>query len=108
MQQICVDSNNVEKLYLLDQELHKLLAQVGHSQKVWNVIDSAKLQLDRVSELNYPMSGYMQSIVDQHREIVKQLCSGDEWKSLAGMKHHLNEVLQRVEVLINDFPDYFA
>ena len=32
MQQICVDSNNVEKLYLLDQELHKLLDQVGHSQ----------------------------------------------------------------------------
>ena len=108
MQQICVDSNNVEKLYLLDQELHKLLAQVGHSQRVWNVIDSAKLQLDRVRKLTYPMSGYMQSIVDQHREIVKQLCSGDEWKSLAAMKHHLNEVLQRVEVLIKDFPDYFA
>ena len=61
MQQICVDSNNVEKLYLLDQELNKLLPQAGHSQKVWNVIDSAKLQLDRVRELNYPMSGYMQS-----------------------------------------------
>lgn len=108
MQQICVDSNNVEKLYLLDQELHKLLAQVGHSQRVWNVIDSAKLQLDRVRKLTYPMSGYMQSIVDQHREIVEQLCSGDEGKSLAAMKHHLNEVLQRVEVLIKDFPDYFA
>ena len=67
MQQICVDSNNVEKLYLLDQELHKLLTQVGHSQRVWNVIDSAKLQLDRVRKLTYPMSGYMQSIVDQHR-----------------------------------------
>ena len=50
----------------------------------------------------------MQSIVDQHREIVKQLCSGDEWKSLAAMKHHLNEVLQRVEVLVKDFPDYFT
>ncbi len=58
MQQICVDSNNVEKLYLLDQELHKLLPQAGHSQKVWNVIDSAKLQLDRVRKLTYPMSGY--------------------------------------------------
>ena len=58
MQQICVDSNNVEKLYLLDQELHKLLPQAGHSQKVWNVIDSAKLQLDRVGKLTYPMSGY--------------------------------------------------
>ena len=77
MQQICVDSNNVEKLYLLDQGLHKLLAQVGRSQKVWNVIDSTKLQLDRVRKLTYPMSGYMQSIVDQHRKIVKQLCSGD-------------------------------
>ena len=50
----------------------------------------------------------MQSIVDQHREIVKQLCSGDEWKSLAAMKHHLNEVLLQVEVLIKDLPDYFA
>ena len=54
------------------------------------------------------MSGYMQSIVDQHQEIVEQLCSGDEGTSLAAMKHHLNEVLQRVEVLIKDFPDYFA
>ena len=108
MQQIYVDSNNVEKLYLLDQDLYKLLAQVGHSQRAWNVIDSAKLQLDRVRKLTYPMSGYMQSIVDQQQEIVKQLFSGDEWKSLAAMKHHLNEVLKRVEVLIKDFPDYFT
>ena len=50
----------------------------------------------------------MQSIVDKHLEIVEQLCSGDEGKSLAAMKHHLNEVLQRVEVLIKDFPDYIA
>jgi len=54
------------------------------------------------------MSGYMQSIVDQHQEIVEQLCSGDEGKSLDAMKHHMNEVLLRLEVLIKDFPDYFA
>ena len=50
----------------------------------------------------------MQSIVDQHRKIVEQLCSVDEGKSLAAMKHHMNEVLLRVEVLIKDFTDYFA
>ena len=42
-QQICVDSNESEKLYQLDQMLHKYLAQVGHSDRVWNVIENAKL-----------------------------------------------------------------
>ena len=107
-QQICVDENNGEKLYQLDQEFHKYLAQVGHSERVWRVINSAKLQLDRVRKLTYPMSGYMQSIVDQHREIVEQLCSGDEGRAVESMKHHLNEVLQRVEILVEDYPDYFV
>jgi len=91
-QQICVDSNESEKLYQLDQMLHKYLAQVGHFDRVWNVIENAKLQLNRVRMLTYPMAGYMQIIVDQHRE---------------AMKHHLNDVLQRFEILIKDYPDYF-
>ncbi len=87
--------------------LHKYLAQVGHSDRVWNVIENAKLQLNRVRMLTYPMAGYMQIIVDQHREIVERLCSGDEEKAVAAMKHHLNDVLQRFEILIKDYPDYF-
>ena len=106
-QQICVDSNESEKLYQLDQKLHKYLAQVGHSEKVWNVIENAKLQLNRVRMLTYPMPGYLQIIVDQHRELVEQLCLGDEEKAVAAMKHHLNDVLQRFEILIKTYPDYF-
>ena len=53
------------------------------------------------------MAGYMQIIVDQHREIVERLCSGDKEKAVAAMKHHLNDVLQRFEILIKDYPDYF-
>jgi DNA-binding GntR family transcriptional regulator len=106
-QQICVDSNESEKLYQLDQILHKYLAQVGHSDRVWNVIENAKLQLNRVRMLTYPMAGYMQIIVDQHRDIVERLCSGDEEKAVAAMKIHLNDVLQRFEILIKDYPDYF-
>ena len=106
-QQICVDSNESEKLYQLDQKLHKYLAQVGHSEKVWNVIENAKLQLNRVRMLTYPMPGYLQIIVDQHRELVEQLCLGDKKKAVAAMKHHLNDVLQRFEILIKTYPDYF-
>jgi len=53
------------------------------------------------------MPGYMQIIVDQHREIVERLCSGDEEKAVAAMKYHLNDVLQRFEILIKNHPDYF-
>ena len=106
-QQICVDSNDSEKLYQLDEKLHKYLAQVGHSEKVWNVIENAKLQLNRVRMLTYPMPGYLQIIVDQHRELVEQLCLGNEKKAVAAMKHHLNDVLQRFEILIKTYPDYF-
>ena len=80
---------------------------MGHSDRVWNVIENAKLQLNRVRMLTYPMAVYMQIIVDQHREIVERLCSGDEEKAVAAMKHHLNDVLQRFEIMIKDYPDYF-
>ena len=106
-QKICVDSGDGEKLYELDQMIHKYLAQVGHSERVWNVIENAKLQLNRVRMLTYPMVGYMQIIVDQHREIVERMCSGDERKAVAAMKNHLDEVLQRFKILINEYPDYF-
>ena len=107
-QQISVDFNDGEKLYQLDQILHKYLVQVGRSDRVWNVIENAKLQLNRVRMLTYPMVGYMQIIVDQHLEIVERLCSGDERKAVAAMKNHLDEILQRFKILVKEFPDYFV
>jgi len=107
-QQISVDFNDGEKLYQLDQILHKNLVQVGRSDRVWNVIENAKLQLNRVRILTYPMVGYMQIIVDQHLETVERLCSGDERKAVAAMKNHLDEILQRFKILVKDFPDYFV
>ena len=107
-QQISVDFNDGEKLYQLDQILYKYLVQVGRSDRVWNVIENAKLQLNRVRILTYPMVGYMQIIVDQHLETVERLCSGDERKAVAAMKNHLDEILQRFKILVKDFPDYFV
>ena len=107
-QQISVDFNDGEKLYQLDQILHKYPVQVGRSDRVWNVIENAKLQLNRVRMLTYPMVGYMQIIVDQHLETVERLCSEDERKAVAAMKNHLDEILQRFKILVKDFPDYFV
>ena len=107
-QQISVDFNDGEKLCQLDQILHKYLVQVGRSDMVWNVIENAKLQLNRVRMLTYPMVGYMQIIVDQYLETVERLCSRDERKAVAAMKNHLDEILQRFKILVKEFPDYFV
>ena len=107
-QQISVDFNDGEKLYQLDQILRKYLVQVGRSDRVGNVIENGKLQLNRVRMLTYPMVGYMQIIVDQHLETVERLCSGDEMKAVAAMKKHLDDILQRFKILVKDFPDYFV
>ena len=107
-QQISVDFNDSEKLYQLDQILHKYLVQVGRSDRVWNVIENAKLQLNRVRMLTYPMVCYMQIIVDQYLETVERLCSRDERKAVAAMKNHLDEILQRFKILVKEFPDYFV
>ena len=107
-QQIYVDFNDGEKLYQLDQILLKYLVQVGRSDRVWNVIENAKLQLNRVRMLTYPMVGYMQIIVDQYLETVERLCSRDERKAVAAMKKHLDEILQRFKILVKEFPDYFV
>ena len=107
-QQISVDFNDGEKLYQLDQILHKYLVQVGRSDRVWNVIENAKLQLNRVRMLTYPMVCYMQIIVDQYLETVERLCSGVERKAVAAMKNHLDEILQRFKILVKEFPDYFV
>ena len=107
-QQISVDFNDGEKLYQLDQILHKYLVQVGRSDRVWNVIENAKLQLNRVRMLTYPMVCYMQIIVAQYLETVERLCSRDERKAVAGMTNNLEEILQRFKILVKDFPDYFV
>ena len=81
---------------------------MGRSDRVWNVIENAKLQLIRVRILTYPMVGYMQIIVDQHLETVERLCSGDEREAVAAMKKHLDDILQRFKILVKDFPEYFV
>ena len=107
-QKISLDFYDGEKLYQLDQNFHKYLIQVGRSDRVWNVIENAKLQLNRVRMLTYPMVDYMQIIVDQHLETVERLCSGDEREAVAAMKKHLDDILQRFKILVKDFPDYFV
>ena len=77
-------------------------------ENIQNTVENAKLQLNRVRMLTYPMVGYMQIIVDQHLEIVERLCSEDERKAVAAMKKHLDDILQRFKILVKDFPDYFV
>ncbi len=106
-QQFCLERPNTEELYRLDQEFHRLIAGVGHSAKVWRVIDSAKLQLDRVRVLTYDLPQYLEQIVQQHRDLFEAIAAHHPDQAVQALQDHLNDVLRHIETLQQQHPEYF-
>ncbi len=107
-QQFCLERANTEELYRLDQEFHRLIAGVGHSEKVWRVIDSAKLQLDRVRVLTYALPQYLEQIVHQHRALFEAIAAHHPEQAAQALQKHLTDVLSHIETLQHQHPEYFS
>lgn len=83
----------------LDEAFHRGLCEAAGLLKSWRVIQSVKLQMDRVRYLSLPEPGHLQMLLAQHRHILNAVEAGDVEAAGESMTAHLQEVLRTAQEL---------
>ncbi len=73
-----------------DDEFHRYICEISDLPRLWSTIEISKAQLDRCRHLMLPRAGEAERTLEQHREIIRGLNSGDPAKASAAMKAHLD------------------
>lgn len=107
-QKMAAEAEDFEEFLSLDEAFHKSIALEIGMQRVWELVESQKAQMDRVRFLSLPGASPMRKLIAQHEAILDALEKGDKSACEEAVKQHLSEVLSVLEPLSLAFPDYFS
>jgi GntR family transcriptional regulator, rspAB operon transcriptional repressor len=99
---------DLQHWFATDEDLHRMLLEIGGHPKVWPIVSSTKAHLDRVRMLSLPDPGLLQDLHGQHREIVEHVIAKDLDAADRMLRHHLQLALGALESLEERHPDYFV
>jgi DNA-binding GntR family transcriptional regulator len=106
-QRRCIEPNDNERFYRLDETFHRTLSLGVKQQAAWKVIEEVRAQLDRVRYLSVPHSTPLERLVDQHASIVAAIEERDASRAEQAMSLHLREILVSMPDLVRRFPNLF-
>lgn len=92
-QELAVSQENGDLFLELDEAFHRSFCEEASLSKSWRVIQTVKLQMDRVRYLSLPDSGHLQTLLAQHWRIVQAIEQKEPEAASAAMAAHLQEVL---------------
>ena len=98
-QEAAVRARNRDLFLELDESFHRGFCEEAGLPKSWRVIQSVKLQMDRVRYLSLPEPGHLEILLSQHRAIAAAIERRDPDEAGAKMSIHLREVLRTAQKL---------
>tara|TARA_R110002012_G_scaffold8718_6_gene40101 strand:- start:6467 stop:7207 length:741 start_codon:yes stop_codon:yes gene_type:complete len=106
-QRRCIEPNDHDRFYRLDEEFHRTLSLGVNQQAAWKVIEEVRAQLDRVRYLSVPDSTPLARLVDQHASIIAAIEARNASQAEQAMRLHLREILVSMPDLVRRFPTLF-
>lgn len=98
-QESAVAERNRDLFLELDEAFHRGLCEEAGLSKSWRVIQSVKLQMDRIRYLSLPEPGHLDVLLAQHRQITDAIECGQAEEAGRHMSAHLKEVLGSANLL---------
>jgi DNA-binding GntR family transcriptional regulator len=92
----------------LDETFHRAIADIVECDYAWRIVESARVQTDRVRFLSLPTASPMPLLIRQHETIVERLAANDPDGTEAAMRRHLREILVALPQIAAAHPDLFA
>lgn len=89
-----------------DEIFHRTLAEGAGKGKAWRTVVEMKAQMDRVrflSSMKFPVD----RLIDQHREVVEGIATGDVARAERSMRLHLQGILTDLPLIKQERPEYF-
>lgn len=91
-----------------DEAFHRAVADVVGSDYAWRIVESARLQTDRVRLLSLPHASPMPMLIGQHEAIVNDLERHDADGAERAMRRHLREILRALSRIADEHPEFFS
>ncbi|MEI4473950.1 GntR family transcriptional regulator [Frigidibacter sp. MR17.24] len=105
---IAEDMSQIALFQELDELFHQTLF-AGVGQTGLNHLSRERSgHLERIRRLHLPETGKVLSILAGHNDIVAGIASGDPEQAMRAVRDHLSQTVARVEILRQEFPQYFA
>lgn len=92
----------------LDEAFHQALAGSADCDNAWRVLEGLKAQMDRVRYLSLPNATPLETIIEQHQQIVAGIEQASPQAAEKAMRHHLSEILISLPKLAAARSEFFA
>jgi DNA-binding GntR family transcriptional regulator len=102
-----IAAGNRTRFFASDEAMHRILMTVAGYPAVWDLIGSAKAQLDRVRHLSLEQDDWLSMIFRQHQSIVDRIGARDAVGAEAAMREHLRTVFAAVERIAAEHAEFF-
>ncbi|MCR8657052.1 GntR family transcriptional regulator [Paenibacillus endoradicis] len=106
-QKECLELNDVDRIFTLDQQFHSILFAGVNKTHTWNTMSSLTIHLDRSRKLRLLDNDDWEQIYDQHCQILEAIKNKDADFAIQIMKQHLNRGVDELTVLNEKYPNYF-
>lgn len=101
------DAGDAARFVALDDDFHRLLADLAGKAPVWAILDDLKSQMNRVRHFSTRVSD-LARLTEQHRAVVDGIAAGDAPAATRAMRRHLRRILDDLPDLTAAHPDYFT
>ncbi len=90
----------------LDKDFHRRIYERANILNLWSTVRRQSVHLDRLRRLNLPMPGKMQTVLEDHQEIINAIRSGRAGTAEIALRKHLSGTLSIIDLISDQFPDY--
>ena len=107
LQQSFLTHADTDRFYASDETFHQTIAEQSGVVGLWQELTVLKAQLDRVRQLQLRDDHDLDTLIDQHNQILRGLEAKDPDQAAKAMKAHLRRVTADLDATIAALPHFF-
>lgn len=107
LQKKCVAEKNFTRLFELDEEFHKTIAEGSGKGRIWALIQQMNAHLNRIRMLSLAANYNWELILSQHEKIFTAIKEKNADLGEKAMEEHLKKLLFEQEKLKSEYQQYF-
>lgn len=105
-QSACLARGDMTGFIAADHAFHEAMHEMAGVPGLWAVIRRRSGQLDRLRHLHLPTPGKTQSVVDEHKRILRAVAAGKPEEAQRQLRAHLSGTLGSVDALRRMHPTF--
>jgi len=106
-QRKCLITRDLSKYFELDEAFHRIIFESVNKLRTWIVIDQVNTQYKRVRILSYTFDNMINSLIEQHAQLVEAIRLKNDEKAQLVIGNHIRKLIHEQADLKARYPKYF-